>query len=404
MLDGNSMLMYGAPSPGGSSNMNFSNMGDPYPGGGGQMHHQYASAGAAPGVTSTGASGVAAAGGPAPVKLSKIIACEIKGTMNAFSVMGPNAASWKPVEGKHASIFGMDDNFDVSSSTGAEMGGGGGGSSQAGGSMLLNADLAAATNALRNVTITKATLLQSYNTFGVPLGVTVSCLPKNEVVDTGDKYTFTTIPNTAVNTPANLYEAGNNHLQAMEWMRNYGKFNANNLNTQDVLKIPGVPYVFVHENHPVIHLLRINKNMVGVDVDSQEKMDNAWIKVTSSLFDSSCEAIKNRILARIKTHDLNDLTVSFFGAVCCLTTLFFRILLDVLFNFHRSSSTASAAWIGRTSTAQTRSCPSSQTPRGTPIRWRPTSRPTSRALLRSLARSWPGSTWSMRCSDDDDDI
>ena len=186
------------------------------------------------------------------VKLSKIIACEIKvraisvccapargadkclqGTMNAFSVMGPNAASWKPVEGKHASIFGVDESFN-GTATGADAGGASGSASS---NMLLNADLAAATNALRNVTITKATLLQSYNTFGVPLGVTVSCLPKNEVVDTGDRYTFTTIPNTAVNTPSQLYEAGDTHSQAMEWMRNYGKFNAGNLRTQDVLRV-----------------------------------------------------------------------------------------------------------------------------------------------------------------------
>jgi hypothetical protein len=52
--------------------------------------------------------------------------------MNAFSVMGPNAASWKPVEGKHASIFGMDEGFGTgmdgaggSHGTGAEAGSGG---------------------------------------------------------------------------------------------------------------------------------------------------------------------------------------------------------------------------------------------------------------------------------------
>ena len=157
--------------------------------------------------------------------------------MNAFSVMGPNAASWKPLDGKHASIFGIDDSFGTGlEGTGSDSGGGHG-SGPGGSSMLLNADLAAATNALRNVTITKATLLQSYNTFGVPLGVTVSCLPKNEVVDTGDKYTFTTIPNTAVNTPSTLYEAGETHNQAMDWMRTFGKYNAGNLNTQDVLKV-----------------------------------------------------------------------------------------------------------------------------------------------------------------------
>ena len=166
----------------------------------------------------------------------------MQGTMNAFSVMGPNAASWKPLDGKHASIFGIDDSFGTClEGTGSDAGGGHG-SGPGGSSMLLNADLAAATNALRNVTITKATLLQSYNTFGVPLGVTVSCLPKNEVVDTGDKYTFTTIPNTAVNTPYMLYEAGDTHSQAMEWMRNYGKFNAGNLRTTDVLRVRSCYY------------------------------------------------------------------------------------------------------------------------------------------------------------------
>ena len=230
----------------------------------------------------------------------------MQGTMNAFSVMGPNAASWKPVEGKQASIFGVDDSFgnsiDGSSTTGAGMTG-------AGGNMLLHADLAAATNALRNVTITKATLLQSYNTFGVPLGVTVSCLPRNEVVDTGDKYTFTTIPNTAVNMPSLLYEAGDTHAQAMDWMKTFGKYNSGNLRTQDVLKIPGCPYVFVHENHPVINLLRINKHIVGVDVDEQPKMDGQWHKITESLFDSSCETIDNRILAKIQTYNLTELSV-----------------------------------------------------------------------------------------------
>jgi hypothetical protein len=57
------------------------------------------------------------------------------------------------------------------------------------------------------------------------------------VVDTGDKYTFTTIPNTSVNMPSVLYEAGETHAQAMDWMRTFGKYNAGNLRTQDVLKV-----------------------------------------------------------------------------------------------------------------------------------------------------------------------
>jgi hypothetical protein len=133
--------------------------------------------------------------------MSKVLAVEIRGTMNGFSVMGPTAATWKPCEGKGASIFGMDGSIHS-----------------------IDADLTTATNAIKNVTIRKATLLQSYNTFPVALGVSINCLPCNEVVDTGDKYTFTTIPNTAVNTPSTLFEAAESQSQASEWRRNYARY------------------------------------------------------------------------------------------------------------------------------------------------------------------------------------
>jgi hypothetical protein len=142
--------------------------------------------------------------------MHKTIAVEIKGTMNGFSVMGPTAATWKPVEGKGPQIFGIDGNNTTS----------------------LDTDFTGATNAIKNVTIRKATLLQSYNTFPVALGVSINCLPSNEVVDTGDKYTFTTIPNTAVNTPSVLFETGETVSQASEWRKNYAKFTNTNLETQ----------------------------------------------------------------------------------------------------------------------------------------------------------------------------
>lgn len=62
--------------------------------------------------------------------------------------------------------------------------------------------------------------------------------------------------------------------------------------------------------HPVVNLLRINKNLLGVDVDKLTVVDKEWIKVSQSLFDSSCDTIKQRILTKIKTHDINALAVS----------------------------------------------------------------------------------------------
>ena len=81
------------------------------------------------------------AGLQSTVKMSKILHVEIKGTMNGFSAMGAVGATWRPVEGKHTSIFGMDSS--MSTGMGNES------------NSVMNADLNVTTNSLRNVTITK---------------------------------------------------------------------------------------------------------------------------------------------------------------------------------------------------------------------------------------------------------
>jgi hypothetical protein len=81
----------------------------------------------------------------------------------------------------------------------------------------------------------------------------------------------------------------------------YHRFTNTNLETQDVLKVPGCPYVFVHEAHPVINLLRMNKHLLGVDIDTTEKMDGQWFKITQPLMESSCETLRTKILSKIET-------------------------------------------------------------------------------------------------------
>jgi hypothetical protein len=62
-------------------------------------------------------------------------------------------------------------------------------------------DIESLTAAISNVTIKKMTLEQCHNTFSVPVGVSINCIPSSECVDTGDAYAFTTIPCTTVNSP-----------------------------------------------------------------------------------------------------------------------------------------------------------------------------------------------------------
>lgn len=88
------------------------------------------------------------------VRLTKILHVDIKGSLNTFSSMGPDAATWKIMDGKQVGVFGSDDMcLDTQSGNPS--------------SNMLNSDLSVATNSLRNATVVSARLLQSYNNFPV---------------------------------------------------------------------------------------------------------------------------------------------------------------------------------------------------------------------------------------------
>jgi hypothetical protein len=83
----------------------------------------------------------------------------------------------------------------------------------------------------------------------------------------------------------------------------------NNLETQDVLHIPGCQYCFVHEGHPIVNLLRMNRALLGVDIDTCTKMDGQFYKITVPLMQSSCDTLRNKVLSRIATQDLTRIQV-----------------------------------------------------------------------------------------------
>ena len=61
-----------------------------------------------------------------------------------------------------------------------------------------------------------------------------------------------------------------------QWRKDYPKYNATNIETEGVLEVQNCPYVFVHQDHPVISLLRHNASLIGCNIDAQPKIDNEW--------------------------------------------------------------------------------------------------------------------------------
>lgn len=218
--------------------------------------------------------------------MRRVLNVHISGSLTKLSHEGEYACTWKPVDGKHGQMFGLnldENNLDA-----------------------VSADI----SSLRGATITNARLLETRNEFPYTLGVSVSCLPKNEMCDTGERYTYTALPTSSVNVPYSLFEADSKTQDSQMWRRKYKEYNASNLDTHGVLEVKTCPYVFVSDKHPVIDVLRANRDLIGSDIDTHTKMDGCWFKVSRPVLAQCCHALRSRVLNKLSTHDLNQFSVS----------------------------------------------------------------------------------------------
>jgi hypothetical protein len=216
------------------------------------------------------------------MRFTKRFNVQITGTMANFEAEGPSLATWRPVEGQHVKIF---------TNANAEQ------------------DLGSAIKVLRNTWLVKATVLEQKNTFPVPLGIKISCIKPQEHVETGEGYAFTTMPLTHNPMPLVIFEADAGAQTSQEWRRLYGEYNETNLASHNVLEIANQNYVFVHENHPVVSLLRANSDLLGHEMTDDRKVDGEWFKVSKQVLATCCNTLKSRVLSKVTTNDLTDLHV-----------------------------------------------------------------------------------------------
>lgn len=225
-----------------------------------------------------GGGGVRDAIGAECTRLTRRLNVCITGTLSNFFAEGHGAATWKPLDGRTIKIFGHAGEV---------------------------TDLASSTNALRNAYIVGCRLLEHRSTFPVPLGVSMSCIPNNELTETGDRYAFTVLPMSNNSHPYVLFEADASQTEGFEWRTSFPEYTDGNLESHNILEVQGCPYVFVHEKHPVIHLLRANHEILGSHIDEHTKFDGEWFKVSKQVLGTACQTIRTKILSRISFNDLN---------------------------------------------------------------------------------------------------
>jgi hypothetical protein len=216
-----------------------------------------------------------------PVRITRRFHVQISGSMQDFESMGKTAATWAPVDNCHAELFGTDEN---TMSNGENN----------------NGDISMA---IANAVIVKATMLQSKSTFPVPLGLSCSVIPSREMTDTGEKFLATVLPEHTCSVPEILFEADATARQGIEWRSLYPQYNQTNLEQQGIMEVKGCPYVFVSQGHPAINLLRANSDLLGSDIDTMQKIDNEWFKVSRQVVMQCCQTLRTQVLNKVPSSD-----------------------------------------------------------------------------------------------------
>jgi len=219
-----------------------------------------------------------------PTIIRRRIYVEIAGTMSNFKAQGETAATWMPRENRHPEVFGLMDAFN-------------------------DLDHATSANVLKNAMMRKVTLLEYKNTFPVPLGVSMSCLSPEESIDNGSRFVATALPKFSSSTPQVIFETDGSSIESIEWRNKYPQYNENNLQVEGVLEMKHQPYVFVDKDHPVIEMMRLNKDLLSADIDNHDLFDGRWYKVTKQLMSTLCNTLRTKVLDKVTYRDLNSFQI-----------------------------------------------------------------------------------------------
>lgn len=147
--------------------------------------------------------------------------------------------------------------------------------------------------------------MQDRSTFPVGLGVHINCVPPNEMNDLGERFAYTVLPQMQNTGGQIIYQCDVGSEEGLQWRKDFPKWTSANLEIEGVLNIDNNPWVFVHQDHPVISLLRHNAGLIGCQIDDQPKIDNQWYKVTRQVLAACCATLRSNVLSKVTSNDLN---------------------------------------------------------------------------------------------------
>lgn len=216
--------------------------------------------------------------------VERVLHMNVTGSLNEFDEKGATAGTWRPRDGKEVPVFAP-----------IESG--------------IENNLTTTTEAIKNSRIRKVSCLEYRNTFPIPIGIKCDNIPQCESTDLGHRYLMTMLPVHGNSNEQQLYSSDDTSMEAQRWTREYPKYNERNLNTCGVMEVRSHPVCFVDKDHPVISLLRANKDILGSDIDAQTLVQGRWHTVSRQCFNTAVKTLRQKVMPNVNISNLGGFTL-----------------------------------------------------------------------------------------------
>jgi len=158
--------------------------------------------------------------------------------------------------------------------------------------------------------IKRITVVESNTNVDEVVGVSIDGLPPKEFTASGDGVSLFLLGSGRVTEPQEIFNLSGNTELGMAWMKQYPKYTHENLQDEGVMFLTGASYYFVHEGHPAIHMLRVNTDVLGVQIKEETLVNGSWYKVDTEAFLFCVNTLREDLLKNApSTFDLTSLTV-----------------------------------------------------------------------------------------------
>lgn len=163
---------------------------------------------------------------------------------------------------------------------------------------------------LSRAMIKRVSILESNTNIEESVGVVIDGLPANEFTANGDGASCFLTGTGHNTTQREIFSLTGNTELGLAWMTQFPQYTTDNLEKVGVMFLTGATYYFVHEGHPVIHMLRASQDELGVHLSCDTTVEGEWYKIDVETFCFCIKTLREGVLLHTpSTFDLSQLTV-----------------------------------------------------------------------------------------------